>query len=651
MLDDVHPWVESIHFLLRIEDMDAKQGGTQGEPSPKGTTNGMDGWNLALIIAGIGLLLYLMAYYGQQQLTVEVPYTTFKSLLAQGKVAEVTMAGDRIDITLKQGTPLPGNQPGGLIRTRIPSIGDPTLLPSLEAKQVQIDVTPPEGEPLWHVLLTALLPWVLLIGVMAWMTRRNPWLRQMQGSMGELDKFLSTTNREANIPEITFADVAGQANIKREVMELVEYLKDPERFHRIGAEMPRGVLLMGPPGTGKTLLARALAGEAHVPFYAISASEFIEVFVGVGAARVRRLFETAKQHAPSIIFIDELDAIGRSRGTGLGGGHDEREQTLNQILSEMDGFNGREAVVVLAATNRPDVLDPALLRPGRFDRHVTLDLPTLEERVAILKIHTRKVALAADVNLQVLAMACPGMSGAQLKNLVNEAALLAAREQSSTVTMTHLHTALDKILMGTERSLAIQPGERHRLAVHESGHTAVAHYLPNADPPNKVTIIPRGRALGNTQQLPSSERYTLPEDYLRDRLAVMLGGRAAEQEFLGNVSSGADDDIRQATALARAMVSRWGMSSIGPIDLRDCEEHPFLGREIAQPRHYSEHAARMVDQAVRDLLLQAEERAGQTLRAHRPCIERLIVALEKQETLDANEIQSCLQAEPARASV
>ncbi len=631
--------------------MDAKPGGTQGQPSPDRKADGLDGWNLALIIGGISLLLYLMAYYGQQQLAVEIPYTTFKSLLAQDQVAEVTLAGDRIDIKLKPGVALPSKPPSELVRTRIPAIGDPALLPSLEGKQVQINVVAPAGEPLWHVLLTALLPWVLLIGVMVWMTRRNPLLRQMQAGMGELDKFLSTTNREANIPDITFADVAGQDNIKREVMELVEYLKDPERFHRIGAEMPRGVLLMGPPGTGKTLLARALAGEAHVPFYAISASEFIEVFVGVGAARVRRLFETAKQHAPSIIFIDELDAIGRSRGTGLGGGHDEREQTLNQILSEMDGFNGREAVIVLAATNRPDVLDPALLRPGRFDRHVTLDLPTLEERMAILRIHTRKVTLAAEVDLQALAMACPSMSGAQLKNLVNEAALLAAREHSTTVTMTHLHAALDKILMGTERNLVIQPDERHRLAVHESGHTAVAHFLPHADPPNKVTIIPRGHALGNTQQLPMSERYTLPEDYLRDRLAVMLGGRAGEREFLGNVSSGADDDIHQATALARAMVSRWGMSPIGPVDLRASEEHPFLGREIAQPRHYSEHAARMVDEAVRELLLQAEAQAGQILRTHRPCIEQLVAALESRETLSAAEIRACLQAEPARASV
>ena len=400
---------------------------------------------------------------------------------------------------------------------------------------------------------------------------------------------------------------------------------------------------MGPPGTGKTLLARALAGEAGVPFFHISASEFIEMFVGVGASRVRKMFEEAKKRAPSIIFIDELDSVGRVRGAGLGGGHDEREQTLNQILSELDGFSGHEAVIVLAATNRPDVLDPALLRPGRFDRHVTLELPDKKARVAILKVHTRKTPLADDVDLETVAAGTPGFSGADIKNLVNEAAMLAARKGLADVTMHHFDEMRDKIMMGSVRTLAIQPEERHRLAVHEAGHTTVACFLPTADPIYKVTIIPRGRALGGTHMLPEEERHTLPEDYLKDRLAVMLGGRTAEKELLGTVSSGADDDIKQATQLARAMVARWGMAEdVGPVDLRQSDEHPFLGREIAQPRRFSETTAHEVDAAVHALLREAEERALEQIRAHREGLERLVAELEQHETLDRTAIASCL---------
>ncbi len=410
--------------------------------------------------------------------------------------------------------------------------------------------------------------------------------------------------------------------------------------------------MMGPPGTGKTLLARALAGEAGVPFYTISASEFIEVFVGVGTARFRHLFEKAKKNAPSIIFIDELDSVGRTRGTGLGGGHDEREQTLNQVLAEMDGFAGHEAVIVLAATNRPDVLDPALLRPGRFDRHVSIDLPDRRDRVAILKVHTRKVPLAEDVDFEQLAAGTPGFSGADIKNLVNEAAMLAVRQKSPQVTMQHFDEARDKLLLGTVRTLAIQPQERHRLAVHEAGHTLVAYFLPYADPLYKVTIIPRGQALGGTHQLPEEERHTLPEDYLRDRLAVTLAGRSAEKELLGTVSSGADNDISQATALARAMAARWGMASeIGPVDLRDSEEHPFLGREIAQPRRYSEASAQAVDKAVRQLLHEAEEQAVSVIKAHRPALERLIAALEELETLQRDQIEQCLGPAERKKSI
>jgi cell division protease FtsH len=438
-------------------------------------------------------------------------------------------------------------------------------------------------------------------------------------------------------------DVAGQVTAKREVTELVEFLKRPAQFRALGAEVPRGVLLMGPPGTGKTLMARALAGEAGVRFYSISGSEFIEVFVGVGASRVRHLFEEAKKSAPAIIFIDELDSIGRTRGTGLGGGHDEREQTLNQILAEMDGFSGHEAVIVLGATNRPDVLDPALLRPGRFDRHVVLELPDRQDRIAILKVHVRKVPLAEDVDLEKVAAGSPGFSGADIKNLVNEAAMLAARDKASSVTMSHFDEARDKLILGTARTLAIQPEERHRLAVHESGHTLVAYFLPHADPIYKVSIIPRGRALGVTHQLPEQERHTLPVDYLKDRLTVMMGGRSAEQELLGSVSSGADDDIAQATALARAMVSRWGMSSeIGPVDLRDSEEHPFLGREIAQPRRFSENSATSVDKAVKELLSSAEKQAVELIARHRDLLNKLITELEEHETLNQEQVKACL---------
>ena len=485
------------------------------------------------------------------------------------------------------------------------------------------------------------------------------WRRMSQsfgGMMGRrgVDEFLGGPAKDkgdkakgVEKAKITFADVAGQDNAKREVSELVEFLRDPNRYTRLGAEPPRGILLVGPPGTGKTLLARALAGESGVPFFHISASEFIEVFVGVGASRVRKMFEEAKKRAPCIIFIDELDAVGRVRGAGFGGGHDEREQTLNQILSELDGFSGHEAVVVLAATNRPDVLDPALLRPGRFDRHVTLELPDKIAREAILRVHTRKVPLGPDVDLAVIAAGTPGFSGADLKNLVNEAAMAAARAGHNAVGRRDLDETRDKLMLGTVRTLAIQPDERHRLAVHEAGHTAVAHFLPHADPLYKVTIIPRGRALGVTYQLPEEERHTLPEDYLQDRLAVMMGGRTAEQLLIGNVSSGADDDIRQATALARAMVSRWGMAKdVGPVDLRQSEEHPFLGREIAQPRLFSQETAHQVDEAVRAFVLDAERRAGEIIETHKAKVEQLIAELEQHETLNRKQIDACLG--PAR---
>lgn len=601
--------------------------------------------SLLFLLAVVYLAVLIGSVRLGPQLPLEIPYSQFKGWVANGKVAEVVIEDHGV-----RGTLLDAEVPNGeqrairLFETRIPKDGDPQLLPALEKSGVVVHVR--EAQAGIGATLIYLLPWILIIAFWFWMLRRmSATLPGGIGQGGALEKFLyrGATKRVQAVPDVRFDDVAGQDNAKREVAELIDFLKSPEKYRRLGAEVPHGILLMGPPGTGKTLLAKALAGEARVPFYSISASEFIELFVGVGAARVRSLFEEAKKNAPSIVFIDEIDSVGRVRGAGLGGGHDEREQTLNQILAELDGFSGHEAVVILAATNRPDVLDPALLRPGRFDRHVTLDLPDREARLKILKVHTRDVPLADGMDLDIVAASTPGFSGADIKNLVNEAAMLAAREGATRVELRHFEAMRERVTIGTERTIAMTPEEHHRLAIHEAGHTSVAYYLPHADPLYKVSIIPRGASLGATQQLAEIERHVLPEEYLRDRLAVMLAGRAAEKEVLGSVSSGADDDIRQATRLARAMVTRWGMSqAVGPMDVRESEEHPFLGREIAQPRLTSETTARAVDDAVRQILAQAEDTAIATIRAHRTSFEKLVAALQQRETLDRAAIESCL---------
>ncbi|MFM2130359.1 MAG: hypothetical protein RL477_1905 [Pseudomonadota bacterium] len=611
-------------------------------------------WLPTLVLMGVVVLFAVFAglqYPAREDIAV-VPYTRAKALIGEGAVSDATLRGSRLALTLKSPLQLAEGQPATrILVAEIPSVGDPGLLPALEQAGVQLTALPGEEAGGWRVL-SGLLPWLLFLLVYWWFWRRT--FRNVAGGLdglGGAGDILRNPRQEktVTIPKVTFKDVAGQDNAKREVSELVDFLRDPERYTKLGAEVPRGVLLMGPPGTGKTLLARALAGEAGVPFFSISASEFIEVFVGVGAARVRKMFDEAKERQPSIIFIDELDSVGRVRGAGFGGGHDEREQTLNQILAELDGFEGHEAVIVLAATNRPDVLDPALLRPGRFDRHVTLDLPDKAARVAILKVHTRKIPLAKDVDLGIVAAGTPGFSGADLKNLCNEAAMAAAREEAREVTMHHFDDMRDRIMLGTVRTLAIQPEEKHRLAVHEAGHVIVAHFLPESDPIYKVTIIPRGRALGVTHQLPSEERHTLPESYLHDRIAVALGGRVAERELLGSVSTGADDDIRGATALARAMISRWGMSKeLGPVDLRESDEHPFLGREIALPRRFSDASANEVDKEVRALLLAEEKRASAIIESHRDGLNRLIAALEAEESLDKTAIEAALGPAPAR---
>ena len=590
-----------------------------------------------LLAALLAMVLFSGLWPNSGPVPTALPYSEVKQMIRDGRVTSADLQEHAIVVITGE----PGAESKETFRAVTPSQGDPDLLPLLEQNGVEIRAEEPSGVS----MLSYILPWVLILGVYLWLQRRMMGNIVGGGPGGVAGGLLSgrfstpTASRE----KITFADVAGQDQAKREVSELVDFLREPERFEKVGAEVPHGVLLVGPPGTGKTLLAKALAGEADVPFFSTSGSEFIEIFVGVGAGRVRKMFEAARKAAPSIIFIDELDSIGRTRGTGLGGGHDEREQTLNQILAELDGFAPREAVVVLAATNRPDVLDPALLRPGRFDRHVTLELPDKAARRAILDLHAKNLPLQDTDDLDIMAAGTPGFSGADLRNLLNEAAITAARRGGDRITRDDLGEARDKVMMGTVRSLAIRPEEKHRLAVHEAGHTAAAYYTPGADLLYKVTIIPRGHALGGTHMLPESERHTLDEDYLRDQLVTLLAGRAAERLLVGTVSSGADDDIRRATDLARSMVARWGMTEdLGPVDLRQSEDHPFLGQSIAQPRDHADATAAQVDAAVISLLKQAEEQATKVLTEHRPRVEQLVSSLEAKETLNLDEIRLCL---------
>ena len=593
-------------------------------------------WILVWIFCGLAALVLFRPQDVQYK---SLTYSHFRALASQGQIESAVFDGQEIRGKLRSGISGPKGHTFDRYMTRMPDSGDPDLMDRLANKGVDVRAEAPHtGIGAW---IAALLPWVLILGLWYFLSRRM--MARLPGGLGNImGRKPRKVEKETALP-VRFSDVAGQESAKREVAELVDFLRYPERYRRLGAEVPHGILLQGAPGTGKTLLARALAGEAQVPFFHISASEFIELFVGIGASRVRQLFEEAKKDAPSIIFIDELDAIGRVRGAGFGGGHDEREQTLNQILSEMDGFEGREAVVVLAATNRPDVLDPALLRPGRFDRHVTLELPDLAARKAILELHGKRVPLADDVDMDVVAAGTPGFSGADLKNLVNEAAMAAARDELKEVSARHFDEMRDRIMMGALRTIAVQDEERHRLAVHESGHTAVAYYMPHTDPIHKVTIIPRGRALGGTHQLPELERYTLSDAYLRDRLAVMLAGRAAEQVFLDSLSTGAEDDIKQATNLTRRMVGSWGMSKeIGPVDVHLEEEHPFLGMQAGHARRFADETERSADLAVKRLLSEANERAVDVLKKHRAQVERLIAALEEKETLDRSAVATCL---------
>ncbi len=629
--------------------------GSQGRPggsAPQGTSpNRRIPWLRWLIfIIVINLIFYIPLLFSSlsgQQSTINLSYTSFLQQVQQGNVKDVTLTGNAVSGDFK--TPLHEPQSGTSSTTTysrftsyVPETGDPTLLPTLEKDGVQVTAQPVQT-PWWQTVLTILLnalPLLLLV-YFGYMAMRSILQSQQGGGILGLGRSRAKLYNEER-PSTTFADVAGADEAKADLREEIDFLREPQRYLAIGAHIPKGVLLVGPPGTGKTLLARAVAGEASVPFYSASGSDFVELFVGLGASRVRDLFEQAKKNAPCIIFLDEIDAIGRTRsGASAYASNDEREQTLEQLLVAMDGFEPTQAVVVLAATNRPDVLDPALLRPGRFDRQITVDLPERRGREAILKIHTRTVPLAPDVNLEDLARGTPGFSGADLENLVNEAALAAARRESRQVSRQDFENALDKLLLGGKREALMDEQERRIVAYHEGGHALVAAVLPDVDPVYKVTIVPRGRSLGVTQFRPEDDRRNLPRTYLLERLAVALGGRSAEELALGEITTGAENDLKQASQLARRMVSEWGMGEqTGPViyDLSDgspaLSQQPLEGHE----RVYSEVTAERLDAEVERLVTQAHQQARSVLTEHRDALERLAQALLQEEVLEREQV-------------
>src|SRR5215471_12300918 len=555
----------------------------------------------------------------------EVIFSDFMAKLDKGDIERVIIKSSHISAILKDKT-----------RIRTYSAEYPELVKVLREKGVQIEAKPPDESPWYITFLVTWGPFVLFLGLWFFLMRQMQIRGNKALSFGKSRARMLTEERK----KVTFSDVAGIDEAKEEVLEIIEFLKDPRKFQKLGGRIPKGVLIVGPPGTGKTLLAKAIAGEAGVPFFSISGSDFVEMFVGVGASRVRDLFEQGKKHAPCIIFIDEIDAVGRLRGAGLGGGHDEREQTLNQLLVEMDGFDTTEGVILVAATNRPDVLDPALLRPGRFDRQVVVNRPDLRGRSEILKVHTKKVPIAANVELEKIARGTPGFSGADLENLVNEAALWAARQNKKEVTMRDFESAKDKVMMGVERrSLVISDEEKRVTAYHEGGHTLVAKFLPGTDPIHKVTIIPRGLALGVTQQLPAEEKHAYPREYLLNNLAIYMGGRVAEELIFKNPTTGAGNDIERATELARKMVCEWGMSErMGPLAFGTKEEQIFLGREIAQHKDYSEVTAIAIDEEIKRMVTRGYETAKAILSTNIHVLHALAQELIEREELNAEEI-------------
>jgi len=579
-------------------------------------------------------MIALFNLFQQPRVHKQLIYSDFLNLVESGQIANARIQGNTITGTLTAGTPF---------QTYAPK--DPDLVKKLRAKNVRIDVAPMDQSPWYMNLLISWFPMLLLLGIWVF------FMRQMQAGGGKalsFGKSRAKLLKEDN--KTTFKDVAGVDEAKEELQEVIEFLKEPQKFQKLGGKIPKGVLLMGPPGSGKTLLARAIAGEASVPFFALSGSDFVEMFVGVGASRVRDLFDQGKKHAPCIIFVDEIDAVGRHRGAGLGGGHDEREQTLNALLVEMDGFVSNEGVIIIAATNRPDVLDPALLRPGRFDRQVVVSTPDIRGREGIIKVHSQNIPLAENVDIKVLARGTPGFSGADLANLVNEAALLAARYNKKNVEMEDLENAKDKVLMGVERrSMIISDREKKNTAVHEAGHALVARLVPGTDPIHKVTIIPRGRALGLTQQLPLDEKHTYPKDFLLKNLLVLMGGRAAEEISLGQITTGAGNDIERATDLARKMVCEWGMSeTMGPLSYGKKEEQIFLGREIAQHKDYSEDTAQQIDVEVKRLVMEGYAQTRTLIQDNIDALDRLSAALLDRETLDGDEVEDLILGKKKR---
>ncbi len=583
-----------------------------------------------LVLIMVVILLWTVLRTNHPRSDKQLTFTEFVNDVKAGKVKSVSVTDQEVHGVYKDDS-------NDTLHTTIPH-NYPNIYSQLQDNGVNIDIKEANSGN-WVSILVNAIPFVLLLAFWIFM------MRQMQSGGNKALSFGKSRARlhSSQQKKVTFKDVAGVEEAKEELQEIIEFLREPQKFQKLGGRIPKGVLLIGPPGTGKTLLARAIAGEANVPFFSISGSDFVEMFVGVGASRVRDLFEQGKKNAPCIIFIDEIDAVGRHRGAGLGGGHDEREQTLNQLLVEMDGFESNEGVILVAATNRPDVLDPALLRPGRFDRRVVVGRPDVKGREAILRVHTKKVPIADDVDLMVLGRGTPGFAGADLANLVNEAALVAARQNRKVVTMADFELAKDKVLMGVERkSLIISDDEKKNTAYHEAGHALVLSLLPNADPVHKVTIIPRGMALGITMQLPEDDKHSYSKEYLESALAGLMGGRIAEEIFMNHMTTGAGNDIERATEMARKMVCEWGMSDLGPLSFGKKEEQIFLGREIAQHRDYSEATAVRIDEEVRRIIGAAYDKARKIIEERSDALVRIAKALLEREVLDAEEIRALI---------
>ncbi len=654
---DPSPSKNPLDRLLNRDPQNTNEGDKkQGEEKPRPR---VPSWIIgALIVALVGWYVYQYFLPGDETTFTSVPYTVVVSQIEEGNVTEAVITETEIEVELgndvlwnTETEKIVTSEEGGAV-VSTDSL-DATIPPIVQQNNQELmDLLAEHGvvvrgenasSSIWTGLLFSFLPFLLFLGLLIFFGRQMTRGQQNVFGFGRS----KARQHDPERPQVTFADVAGEEEAKRELTEVVDFLRNPAKYHQLGARLPRGVLLVGPPGTGKTLMAKSVAGEAGVPFFSISASEFVEMFVGVGASRVRDLFEKAKAASPAIVFIDEMDAVGRQRFAGLGGSNDEREQTLNQLLVEMDGFDTNQEVIVMAATNRPDVLDPALLRPGRFDRQVTIGLPDKQGREAILKIHTRGIPLAAEVDLVSLAGGTTGFSGADLANLVNEAALTAARRNKKLIETADFEDALDKVLLGTVRNAILHKRDREVVATHEAGHALVAHLTPGTDPLRKVSIVPRGRALGVAIQAPEEDRYNVSKRYIDGRLDTLLGGRAAERVVYDEVTTGAESDLKQATALARRMVGLWGMSDeVGPVYLGTGEEHVFLGREIVQDKAFSDATATRLDAAVRDIIESALERSIAMIELHREKLDALVSLLLEKETLDASEVTAVLGPRP-----